>query len=231
MADNAHVQSSGQAVRGPWGLELTFGVLFVILGAALISAPILTTISAVWLFGMVLFVGGILQIGYALFDWKSQGALGFLGGVVTLLFGILLLNKVLLGAVAITSLIGMYFFIQGVLCMVTAFDGKHKQTMGITLVVGLLSFFFAFIILGNILIVSTGLIGLLLGWNFIISGFGMIAAATFADNNAEQGQKTLGIIIFVFALFFFLVQVFSVNENTAEDMVVPTKAVPAMEAK
>lgn len=203
VSTSAPANSTG----GHWSVGLVFGVLWVVLGALAISTPVLFTLSAVWFFGWILFIGGLLQIVFALADWKSNGSVSFLGGVISLVFGLLLINNVFIGAVTFTSLIGMFFFIQGVLSTVQAFEKKEGR--GLLLALGLISFFFAFIILGNIIVISPALIGLLIGWNFIISGFGLIAANTFADNNAEQGQKVLGAIIFFFVLYFFLAQIFA----------------------
>jgi uncharacterized membrane protein HdeD (DUF308 family) len=211
VATAAHPQSGGLFNQAHWSLRMMLGVLWVGLGLVALSKPIITTFSTTLFFGWLLLIAGIAHVLVTLFSWKKNGMLGFLTGILFIMFGMMLVNNLIVGTIALTSLMGVFFLMQGVLSLVAAFY-EERQFMVPLLVVGLFSLLFGFLIFSNFLVASTGLIGLLLGWMFVLDGFGMIATASFASNDPGAAQKILGIVVFLFLGYFMISRLLGWNE-------------------
>ncbi len=213
----AHPSNGGLLNRAHWSLRMILGVLWVGLGLVALSMPVITTLSTALFFGWLLLIAGIAQVVVTVFNWKKAGMMGFLGGILFILFGMMLINNLFVSAVAITTLMGIFFLMQGTLSLVAAFY-EDKQFMLPLLVVGIFSVIFGILILGNLVVASAGLIGLMLGWLFVLDGFGMIASASFADTDPNSAQKILGIIVFIFVGFFVLSRLMGWNDAANKPM-------------
>ncbi|HVS36845.1 MAG TPA: DUF308 domain-containing protein, partial [Gemmataceae bacterium] len=92
---------------GVWFVLL--GVVWIILGLVLISAPLIATLAAVWIFGLLLVIGGVLHTVHAFTvrDWPGF-LLYLIEGLLVLLVGVLLLIDPVGGAIGLTLLIGFF---------------------------------------------------------------------------------------------------------------------------
>jgi uncharacterized membrane protein HdeD (DUF308 family) len=185
-----------------WGLELFAGLVWILLGSAALFLPVITTISVVFIFGWILIIGGIFQCLVVLYDWTAAGGMQFMLGILSLIFGSVLVMHVFSGAVAITSMIGILFLLQGMLMLVAGlFTGKKSWYLIIS---GSISFVAALLVLGNLIASSLFLVGLLLGVQMIMTGFALIADATFEANDAGRVRQTLGwLLVIVIGVLLF----------------------------
>lgn len=106
--------------RERWGY-LTFEALVNIATAAIaVSWPGLTVVAFVFLVAFWAIVSGVLMLGAAFELHEGRGWL-ILGGLASLLYGVLLIAAPLLGAVVLTWWIGAYAIVFGVSLLVLAF--------------------------------------------------------------------------------------------------------------
>lgn len=115
--------------RTQWGWKLVLGILGILAGAYVISlmgeAPFLTTVGLasiyVWVLGLQGIIYGIIQIIMA---FKGAGwGVGILG-VLSILFGGLLMANPVAGAVVLPWVFGIFAVAGGIAAIVIAFKLK-----------------------------------------------------------------------------------------------------------
>lgn len=149
------------------------GVGLVVLGIAAIVFPMISTLVATFLVGWVLLLFGLFAIT-ASFSVHGTGPffgallLGLLSGAA----GVFLLLSPLAGAIALTLLAGGIFVIQAAVEISFAFELRPHAGWGVMLVSGLTSLAMAVIIMAGWPAISVVLLGILLGVNFLSTGFG-----------------------------------------------------------
>lgn len=199
-----------------WGFELFAGLMWILLGSAALFLPVITTLSIVLIFGWILIIAGIFQCVFVLFDWSETGATQFLLGILSLIFGSVLVMNIYSGAVAVTSLIGMFFMMQGFLMILAGFI--TARTNWALIVSGSISLVAALLIFGNLLTTSLFLVGLLLGIQMIVFGFALVADSTFKSPDAGNVRKTLGVLLVVVIGILLIVNIFKRPEERAENL-------------
>ena len=116
------IRDAGEMLRGKWPWFLALGVVLMICGAFAIALPVLSTLAASVVLGVVLAIGGVVKIIEALQVKEWTGcAWQLLLGAIEIVGGILIYLNPLKGALAITLLIAIVFLLQGVLQLVLAF--------------------------------------------------------------------------------------------------------------
>ena len=97
-------------------------MVWIILGLVLISTPLIGTLAFVWLFGLLLVIGGVLHTVHAFMVRDWQGFLLYLlEGLLSIVIGLVLLIDPVGGAIGLTLLIGVFLIIGGILRSILAF--------------------------------------------------------------------------------------------------------------
>lgn len=113
-AKNVQIRDRGEAIRAKWVWFLCLGLILIAGGALAIMLPAVSTIAASLVLGLVLAGVGLVQI---IQSFQVKGWSGFIWhlliGVIQLVGGVLIYLNPLAGAVAITALIAIVFFAQG----------------------------------------------------------------------------------------------------------------------
>jgi len=108
-----------------WGWKLLSGIIGILAGIAIIQYPLWATILVptvmVWLFGFFGIIIGVIGLIQA-FQGAGWGA-GILG-VLSILFGIVLLANPLVGAVTLPFIFGFLGIVGGIAALVMAFRMK-----------------------------------------------------------------------------------------------------------
>jgi uncharacterized membrane protein HdeD (DUF308 family) len=134
--------------RHPWWLLLMGGILNVIIGLLLLTAPAKTVLLLVLTLGIYWLVTGVfvlvgMFIDHSAWGWK------FFSGLISILAGFLILRHPLISAVEIPALIILFIAIQGlvtgILMVVMAFKGGGLGAG----ILGILSILFGLILLLN----------------------------------------------------------------------------------
>ena len=114
--------------RDSWGMPLIHGIANIAAGAIAFLWPGITVLAFVLLLAAWSIVSGCLMIAaaYNVEGRHGRGWLAF-GGVVSLLYGVLMILAPLLGAVVLTWWLGAYSLVFGVALIVLAFRLRSQR--------------------------------------------------------------------------------------------------------
>lgn len=142
-----------RALAEHWGLVLTYGLITLGLGIALLVWPHASVTVFAVLLAIQLIVVGIVRIVQAVSIDRREGAaralIGLLGGIA-LIVGLLILRDPLQSVVVVTMILGAFWVIAGVIDLLQAFMGVEREGRGWDILTGVLSILF-----GGFLIVDT----------------------------------------------------------------------------
>jgi uncharacterized membrane protein HdeD (DUF308 family) len=111
-----------------WGALIFEGIVDLIAGAIAFFIPVATVLAFVWLTGAWAIVSGVLLLGATFRLHHSHGKwLMGVGGVVSVIWGVLLFIAPIAGAVVITWWLGAYALIFGVSLLVLAFRLRSRR--------------------------------------------------------------------------------------------------------
>ena len=160
---------------GGSGAAIVVGVLMVILGLVAIARPIYATIASTLVFGWLFIFAGIAQIAYA-FGSRGAGQIiwKLLLGILYLGAGIVVLSNVLSGAIALTLILGITIFAQGVIQVILAFGIRPARNWGWVLASGILGIILGIFIWSEWPFNAAWLIGLWVGISLLFNGIWMI---------------------------------------------------------
>jgi len=122
----------GRKVHAAWGWGIFTGVLGIIAGLVVLSQPvfsaILTTSLLVWFLGIVAIIYGIsgLVTGIRLRKQTKGEWTMILGGLFSILFGIILITSPFVSVLVIIKCMGVIALIGGISILVVAFRIKKK---------------------------------------------------------------------------------------------------------
>ena len=160
---------------GGSGIGIVLGVLLVILGLIAIARPLYATIASTVVFGWLFIFAGIAQIVYA---FRSHGVGQIIWklvlGVLYLGAGIVVLSNVLGGAIALTLILGITIFVEGVIQVILAFEIRPARNWGWVLLGGILGIILGIFIWSEWPFNAIWLLGLWVGINLLSDGIWMI---------------------------------------------------------
>ena len=106
-----------------WGLLILEGIVDIAAGLVAVVWPAITLVALIWLIAIWAIVSGALMLGAALTLNIDHGRWWLaLGGIASLIFGILLVIEPLIGAVVLTLWIGAYALVFGIFLLILAFQ-------------------------------------------------------------------------------------------------------------
>jgi uncharacterized membrane protein HdeD (DUF308 family) len=109
------------AMRKDWWWFLLLGLALVVLGTAALGSAVFVSEVAVVFFGLLLLVGGIAQVVSSFWTGHWSGFLvNLLVGLLYIVTGFFIIDAPLEGAVALTLLLAMMFFVSGLFRIVAA---------------------------------------------------------------------------------------------------------------
>ena len=160
------IESSASSVK--W-----MGILTIILGILAMMMPYVTGQSVLMLIGIVVMAAGILRLIWAFKAGSlGKGILVFLIGVLTLLAGFWIITEPFIAAGALTIVLSVYFFADGLAEVIAAFsveEGKGWLIFEavVTIILGIL-LFMGFPFSGPLAV------GVLLGIKLLMAGITML---------------------------------------------------------
>jgi uncharacterized membrane protein HdeD (DUF308 family) len=118
-----------RGVHERWGVLLLEGLAGFVIGLVTFFWPAITALALLFVIVIWAFVTGILEIAVATWMHRAVGNewLLLLGGLASVLFGILLAILPAAGLLALTWLIGLYAIVFGGLLMVLAFQWRSAR--------------------------------------------------------------------------------------------------------
>lgn len=111
-----------------WGLLILEGIVDLAAGTVAVLWPAITLVALIWIVAIWAIVSGALMLGAAFTLNIDHGRWWLaLGGIASLIFGILLVIQPLIGAVVLTMWIGAYALVFGIFLLVLAFQLHSKK--------------------------------------------------------------------------------------------------------
>ena len=111
-----------------WGLLLLEGVVDIAAGAVAVLWPAITLVALIWVIAVWAIISGALMLGAAFGLNLDHGRWWLaLGGIASIIFGVLLVIEPLIGAVVLTMWIGAYAIVFGGVLLVLAFQLHSKR--------------------------------------------------------------------------------------------------------
>lgn len=170
-------------LRAATGRLFWLGLGLALLGFVAIVFPFVSTLVAALLVGWVLLIAGVFLL---VSSFSIHGTGPFFGALLSGLFalaaGVFILFNPLAGAVGLTLILGVVFMIQGVSEIFFAFELRPHPGWTGMLLSGLASAVLAIIIAGGWPAISTVALGILVGVNFLSTGFGYMLVSRALKN-------------------------------------------------
>ncbi|WP_141242212.1 HdeD family acid-resistance protein [Leptolyngbya sp. BC1307] len=165
------MESREQVKRGS-GWVVGLGAVMIILGILAIASPLLAGVAVSIFLGWVFVIGGIVQAVDAFRHHRSSGtlALRLILSVLYIVVGALLLFNPLAGAVSLTLLIGIFFFVDGIFRVFLAFRVKPASRWGWILLNGILMIILGIFIWSQWPLNAPWILGLWIGIGLLING-------------------------------------------------------------
>lgn len=163
-----------------------FGIGFILLGIAAILLPGIFTIGFEVLLGILLLVGGVLQILQALSFSKHKGAaLPMIAGCLSAFLGLLFLTNPFKGAAVLTVFLAALFFINGLLRIIHGIQLKNLPGTGWGMLSGVAGVIIALLVWSAWPTSAEWFIGVLLGVDFLILGTFLVSFASATKNEVS----------------------------------------------
>jgi uncharacterized membrane protein HdeD (DUF308 family) len=111
-----------------WGLLILEGIVDLAAGLVAVLWPAITLVALIWLIAIWAVVTGALMLAGAFSLNLDHGRWWLaLGGIASVILGILLVIEPLIGAVVLTLWIGAYAIVFGIFLLILAFQLHSKQ--------------------------------------------------------------------------------------------------------
>ena len=111
-----------------WGLLILEGIVDLAAGAVAVLWPLITLVALTWLVAIWAIVSGALMLSAAFTLNLDHGRWWLaLGGIASVIFGILLVIEPLIGAFVLTLWIGAYALVFGVFLLILAFQLHSRK--------------------------------------------------------------------------------------------------------
>jgi uncharacterized membrane protein HdeD (DUF308 family) len=172
-----------KSVRNHWKAFLVEGIILIVLGLAAIALPPIAGLATALILGWLFLIGGIVGI-VATFTQKD--APGFwwalASAAIAVLAGGVLLSNPVAGVATLTYVLIAFFFIDGVLIIVMAFEHRRELSgrWEWMMLGGVMDLVLAVIIVAGLPGTLAWALGLLVGIDLLFGGFSLIAMALHA---------------------------------------------------
>jgi uncharacterized membrane protein HdeD (DUF308 family) len=177
--DRSHLVSpaTGRRRAAAWGWPMLLGVLMVAIGALAIVGSGVTGLASVLFFGGVLIAAGAIEIVESIRERRQGPYLLFLlGGIFSVIVGVLFLLRPLAGLGALTFLAGAYFLVSGLFRGITSLMDRYAS-WGWDLFYGVVAILLGITVFRAWPISSLWVLGTLVGVEIILRGASIIGAA------------------------------------------------------
>jgi uncharacterized membrane protein HdeD (DUF308 family) len=165
-----------QELRENSGWLIALGVLEAVLGFLAIASPMVTGVAVAIFAGAFILVTGIIElIGVFKAPGLRAGLLGFLGGVLRIVCGALVLAHPLFGLAFLTLLLAAYFLVEGITRIAFAFKLRPDAGWGWVLFGGIVTLLLAILIWRQWPVSGAWAIGTLVGIHILFNGWARIA--------------------------------------------------------
>lgn len=170
-------------LKSKWKWLMVLGLLAIVAGCVSIAVPALTSLTIGIFIGWILVIGGVLQLIDA-FAARESGrlALRVIGALITGGIGVWILSSDYKGTLALTTLLGIWFFIVGGLRLIAGLRERGTPGAGVVILNGVLSLVLGVLILADLPSSASWAIGLLVGVDLLFAGIALVTTSLAAKN-------------------------------------------------
>jgi len=175
-------------LRSSWCWFMSLGVLLVLGGTTAIMFPVISSVAAISVLGVILIVGGVAMIIGSFWAGKWSGFLvQLLVGILYVAGGMAVTERPLLSTVMITFFLAVSFIVLGVFRTVGALIIRFPQ-WGWALLNGVITFLCGIVIYRNLPMDALWVIGLLIGLEMLLNGWTWIMLALELRNLSAEAH-------------------------------------------
>ena len=183
-------------LRKNWGWLLALGIVFIILGTIGLGMTFALTVASLLVFGVLLLVGGGVQILQAIKDkgWRSV-VWHLLMALLYLLAGIAVLGDPVLASLVLTLMLAGAIAAIGIIRVVVAIQHRDMKGWVWSLLSGIVSIVLGVLIYAQYPVSALWLIGLFVaidlivhGWSYIFLALAARAAGKAAGTSAAPAR-------------------------------------------
>ena len=169
------------------GWLTALGALIVIAGCVAIANPWAGGRAVVTLIGIALGIAGVARV-FGAFQAGSfgQGALALVGGILTLLAGLMMIFMPGLGLATLTMLIAGYLLVDGTAGGLLALRVRPKEGWGWMLFSAAMSVLLGILLFNGWPLSGIWAIGTLVGVNLLFVGFSMISIGSAVRRRVKK---------------------------------------------
>ena len=186
MSDHQSIAAASAAVSENRTGFIVLGVLLILAGAFAMAMPFLTTIALKLFLGWLFIFTGIGQLIHAFSCQSWKGFFGYiLMSILYLIAGAWLAFFPLTGILEITVFLAIMFVIEGISKFIIAFRIRPQDGWVWVIVSGVVSIALGLMIFKGLPGTGTWTIGVLVGFNILISGIVFFGIALIAPKKQE----------------------------------------------
>jgi len=169
-------------LRRHWFWFLLFGAALILLGLFALSCSYSATLATVFTFGVLLLVGGLLELIVSFYAGSWGGFfLALLAGVLTLVLGFIMINHPGEIAVVYTLILAVVFMASGLVRVIGSLMGRF-QNWGMVLLSGIVTFILGLMVWRQWPYSGLWVIGLFVGIDLIFYGWAFVSLALRVRN-------------------------------------------------
>ena len=188
MADIRDAASSwAHEAKKNAGWLVVLGVVTVIAGFLSVGSPLASGLAVTFIIGFAVTIGGVARtIGAFSAGSFGQGALGFIGGILTLGAGLILVARPGIGLETLTLLLGACLVVDGIAGAILAFNVRPETGWGWMLFSAAMALVLGIFLLSEWPLSGVWAIGTLVGINLIFAGFSLISVGAAVRSLATR---------------------------------------------
>jgi uncharacterized membrane protein HdeD (DUF308 family) len=170
-----------------WGWLLALGLLLIVLGTIGLGMTFWLTLATVFIFGVFLVIGGVVQMVHA---FKCRGWQSIIWqviiGILYILAGLIIMDDPIMASTLLTLLLGGALLGIGIARIVIALQHRDLKNWGWPLIGGIAAVILGILILVHWPISGFWIIGLFVAIEMIFSGWSYIIIALGARELAHK---------------------------------------------
>jgi uncharacterized membrane protein HdeD (DUF308 family) len=176
-----------QEVKKNAGWLVALGVLTVIAGLLAMASPLLSGMGVSVFIGIAMVVAGVARtVGAFRAGSFGQGALAFIGGILTFVAGVILATRPGFALATLTLLLGGYLLVDGISGALLAFHVRPEKGWGWMLFSAAMGVVLGILLLKEWPLSGLWAVGTLVGINLLFAGFSIISVGSAARGLAKR---------------------------------------------
>jgi uncharacterized membrane protein HdeD (DUF308 family) len=175
------------------GWLVILGVVTVIAGVLAMGSPLASGLAVAFIVGIAMTIGGVARTISAFSAGSfGQGALAFVGGILTLGAGLIVAARPGIGLATLTLLLGGSLVVDGISGVILAFRVRPEAGWGWMLFSAAMGVVLGFLLLREWPLSGLWAIGTLVGINLLFSGLSIISVGAAARSVTKQLAQVAG---------------------------------------